>query len=106
MIRYFAYAFLVASTLVLPSAAVAGAQGMIRVAMLEFQGPEDLPGERILSPRNVENVALGLQRYRSPVVIHSPTYFPASRQYELWKLRNHQRLQGYGFGAGSIEKPR
>jgi hypothetical protein len=106
MIRYFACTFVVASAIVLPVAAVAGAQGVVRVAMLEFHGPGGVPGESTLSRRNTEDIALSPGRYRSPSVINGPTYLPALRRYERQQLQNHRRLQGYGFGTGWSAKPR
>ncbi|MFM0562183.1 hypothetical protein [Paraburkholderia sediminicola] len=106
MIRYFACAFVVASATVLPVAAFAGAQGVARVAMLESSGPGGVPAESTPSRRNIENIAVSSGRYRSPSVINGPTYFPALRRYERQQLQDHQRLQGYGFGAGWSAKPR
>lgn len=106
MIRYFACAFVVASSIVLPVAAVAGAQGVVRVAMLESSDPGDVPAESTLSRRNMENIAVSPGRYHSPSVINGPTYFPALRRYEHQQLQDHQRLQGYGFGTGWSVKPR
>jgi hypothetical protein len=106
MIRYFACAFVAASATVLPVAAVAGAQGVVRVAMLESSGPGGVPAESTLSRRNIENIAVSPGRYRLPSVINGPTYFPALRRYERQQLQDHQRLQGYGFGTGWSAKPR
>ncbi|CAE6828237.1 hypothetical protein R75461_06429 [Paraburkholderia nemoris] len=106
MIRYFACAFVVASATVLPVAAVAGAQGVVRVAMLEFPDLEGVPAESTLSRSNIENIALSPGRYRSPSVINGPNYFPALRRYEHQHLQDHQRLQGYDFGTGWSVKPR
>lgn len=107
MIRYFACAFVVAGTTVLPVAAVAGAQGIVRVAMLESShAPDGVPGEPTLDPRNVENAALSPGRYRSPSVANGLGYFSALRHYERQQMQDHQRLQGYGFGTGWSAKPR
>lgn len=104
MNRYFACAVASATVLLVP--AVAGAQGVVRVAMLESPGPGDVSGESAFSPRSVENVALTPGRYRAPSVINGPTYFPALRRYERQQLQDHQRLQGYGFGTGWSAKLR
>jgi hypothetical protein len=106
MIRYLVCVFVVTSATVLPVPAVAGAQGVVRVSMLESHGPGAVPGGSTFNPHNVENVTLSPGRYRSPSVISGPTYFSALRRYQRQQLQDHQRLQGSGFGYGSGAKPR
>ncbi len=106
MLKYLAWALILASITVLPGFGHASAHTMVLVAMLDSHGQHDHVGASGFRTRKGRGVVPSPGVHYSPAAISGPSYFSAFRRYEHQHGQERQRLQGYGFGSGWNSKPR